>query len=248
MTRTLRPSLALLFALLLSVIGSHPAGLQAQAATFQGSAAGTPGPVSLHAGLVIVRGRSNGSGNFTASLVTQDPGATVSNSYNNRYLMIDAVGSYNGAAAALLQQDGNYYLDVTQASGPYQLTVEQPSPETVQPVNQTSFNGKGQQVSSPFTLPPGSYTVTAQADSSALRVRLYSIDDLGGAAIVSPSTGYYGDELIDTTIPPGLLSVPVTIDAAGTNPDGTPINGTFLLYVNPEGTGSGTWSVSAALP
>jgi hypothetical protein len=36
----------------------------------------------------------------------------------------------------------------------------------------------------------------------------------------------------------------VTIDPAGMKPDGTPINGTFLFYVDPEGTGSGTWSVS----
>jgi hypothetical protein len=244
MLRTVQRSLVLLPALLLLVLGAHPAGLQAQATTFQGSTAGTPGPIQLHAGLAIVHGRSNGTGNFTVSLVTQDPGATVTNSYNNRYLMIDAIGSYNGAAATLLQQDGSYYLDVTQASGPYQLSVEQPSPATVQPVSQTSFNGKGQQVTSAFTLPPGSYTVTAQTDSSALRVRLYSIDALGGAAIVSPDTGYYGDELIDTTIPPGLLSVHVTIDPAGMNPDGTPINGTFMFYVNPEGTGSDTWSVS----
>lgn len=221
----------------------HPAQAQAVLATFQGSTVDTPGPVALHAGLVIVRGRSNGAGNFTVSLVTQDPGATVTNSYNNRHLMIDSVGAYNGAAATLLPQDGNYFLDVGQASGPYQLTVEQPSPENVQPVTQTSFSGKGQQVTSPFTLPPGSYTVTAQTDNTALRVRLYSIDDLGGAAVVSPSTGYYGDELIDTTIPPASTSVPISISAAGTNADGTPINGIFLLYVDAEGTGSGNWTV-----
>ena len=41
----------------------------------------------------------------------------------------------------------------------------------------------------------------------------------------------------------GLLSVTVTIPAAGMNPDGTPINGTFMFYMNPEGTGAGNWSV-----
>lgn len=227
-------------------LGLAPASVHAQATptTFQGSSKGTPGPVSLHAGLVVVRGRSNGTSNFTVSLVTQDPGATVTNSYNNRYLMIDSVSTYNGAAAALLKQDGSYYLDVTQASGPYQLTVEQPSPESVQPVTQTSFSGTKQQVTGAFTLAPGSYTVSATNDSTALRVRMYALDDLGGSAVISPLTGYYGDELIDTTIPPGAMSVPITVTALGTNPDGTPINGVYVFYVDAEGTGPGNWTVS----
>src|SRR5579885_3208179 len=109
MSRALRLILIILAALLAPVFGSRALELHAQATTFQDSAAGTPGPVSLHAGLTIVRGRSNGSGNFTVSLVTQDPGATVTNSYNNRHLLIDSVGTYNGAAAVLLPQDGSYF-------------------------------------------------------------------------------------------------------------------------------------------
>jgi hypothetical protein len=229
---------------LLMGIGLPAAPVRAQANTFQGSAKGTPGPVSLHAGLAIVRAKSNGTANFTVSLVTQDPGATVSNSYGNRYLLVDSVGAYNGAAAALLTQDGSYYFDVTQASGPFQLTVEQPAPQTVQPVSQTTFSGKGQQVTSYFTLQPGNYTVTATNDSSSLRVRMYALDSLGGSAVVSPQTGFYGDELMDSTIPPGLLSVPVTVNALGTNPDGTPVPGVFVIYMNPEGTGPGNWTVS----
>jgi hypothetical protein len=246
MHTTIRLWLLLFLATVLPTVGFLPHAAQAQdpPGTFRGTGPGTPGPTPLHAGLVIVRARFNGTANFVVSLVTQDPGATVQNSYNNRYLLIDAIGAYNGAAATLLTQNGSYYVEVSQANGPYQITVEQPAPSSVQPTTQTSFTGKGQQVTSPFTLPPGTYTVTASADSSALRVRLYSIDDLGGQAIVSPDTGYYGDELIDTTIPPGLLSVTVDIPAAGTNPDGTLIPGTFLFYMNPEGTGAGTWSVA----
>ena len=245
MMRALRLSAILLGVCLLSGLGLRSGAVHGQTpATFQGSSKGTPGPVSLHAGLAIVRGRSNGTANFTVSLVTQDLGATVSNSYNNRYLLIDSVGAYNGAAATLLSQDGSYFLDVTQASGPFQLTVEQPSPSSVQAVGQTSFSGKGQQVTSPFTLVPGSYTVTATNDSTALRVRMYALDDLGGSAVVSPQTGYYGDELIDTTIPPGSLSVPITVSALGTNPDGTPINGVFIIYMDAEGTGPGNWTVA----
>ena len=238
------PMLAAITLLLAS--GAHAANTNAQTSsnTFQGSAKGTPGPVILHAGLAIVRAKSNGTANFTVSLVTQDPGAAVSASYNNRYLLIDSVGAYNGAAATLLKQDGSYYFDVTQASGPFQLTVEQPAPETVQPVNQAKFTGKGQQVTSYFTLAPGNYTVTATNDSNTLKVRMYALDDLGSSAVVSPQTGFYGDELMDSTIPPGLLSVPITVSALGTNPDGTPIPGVFVIYMDPEGTGAGNWTVS----
>jgi hypothetical protein len=231
-------------AVLILAGGKAPHSL-AQANSFQGSAKGTQGPVSLHAGLAIVRARSNGAGNFTVSLVTQDPGATVANSYNNRYLMVDSVGTYNGAAAALLTQDWSYFFDITQAGGPYQLSVEQPSPSSVQPVNQTSFTGKGQQVTSAFNLPPGNYTVTAQNDSSSLRVRMYFVDGLGGGAVVSPDTGYYGDELIDSTIPPGLMSVSITVPSAGIDANGNPIPGTYIFYVDPEGTGPGNWKISA---
>src|SRR5690348_3391196 len=211
-----RTGLASIIAALLlacSLTSLNTGHARGQGATFQGSQKGTQGPVSLHAGLVIVRGQSNGSANFTVSLATQDPGATVENSFNNRYLLIDAIGAYKGAAATIVRQDGSYFLDIGQASGAYQLTVEQPSPSTVQPSGQTSFSGQKQQVTQYFSLPPGNYTVTATSDSNALRVRLYTIDALGGAAVVSPSTGYYGDELMDTTIPPGLTSVPVTLQS-----------------------------------
>jgi hypothetical protein len=246
MSGFVRVALIVLSAGALSSFGmkSDPIRAQGSTNTFQGTGKGTPGPVTLHAGLAIVRARSNGTSNFTVSLVTQDPGATVSSSYNNRYLMIDSVGAYNGAAGTLLKQDGSYYFDVTQASGPFQLTVEQPTPETVQPVNQAGFSGKGQQVTSYFTLAPGSYTVTATNDSTTLKVRMYALDDLGGSAVVSPSTGFYGDELMDSTIPPGSLSVPITVNALGTNPDGTPIPGVFVFYMDPEGTGPGNWTVS----
>lgn len=164
----------------------------------------------------------------------QEPGKSVSDSYGNRYLLIDAVGAYGGAAATLLKLDGPYFVEISQASGAYQVSVDQPMPDTVTPVNQQTFSGKGQQVSKPFTLTAGSYTVTAQNDSTALRVRLYALDTLGGSAVVSDQTGYYGDELMDTTIPPSFTSVPITVQS----------DGIFLFYVDPGGTGSGNWTVT----
>ncbi len=44
---------------------------------------------------------------------------------------------------------------------------------------------------------------------------------------------------MDSTIPPGYLSVPISVDPAGYNADRTPIPGTFMLYMYPSGTGTG---------
>lgn len=203
-------------------------------ATFRGSDKAVLGPFDLHAGLTVIRARSNGTANFVVYLVMPAPGEDVTQSYGNRYLFIDAVGAYDGAAADIAKHDGSYYLEVSQASGAYQLTVSQPMPDTVTPVNQQSFDGHGQQVTPVFALPAGSHTVTAQADAYALRVRMYRLDDLGGGPVVSGATGYYGDELIDTTIPPGYTSVTVDL----------PADGLYVLYVNAEGTESLNWTVS----
>jgi hypothetical protein len=212
--------------------------------SFNGSRTTELGPVDLNAGLVVLCAQSNGTQNFVVSLVMPDPGQDAANSYGNRYLMIDAIGRYNGGSAALIQQPGRYYLVVSQASGPYTLSVSQPLPETVTPQTATSFHGHGQQVTAPFTLPAGSYTVSIQGDNTGLRVWLYQLDDLGGSALTTELVPQYDGRLIDTTMPPGYTSVPITVDAAGYRPDGTPIDGTYLLYVDAEGIGSGNWTVT----
>lgn len=228
---------------LLAVAGWQGTAAQAQdgsgtlsppVATFKGSEKTVLGPFDLHAGLVVVHGRSNGTGNFAVWLVRPAPGEDVTQSYGDRYLLVDAVGRYQGAAAALADVDGTYYLEVSMASGAYELTVEQPMPETVTPVDQRTFTGRAQQVTPVFSLPAGTYTINLDSGAYAVRVRFYRLDDLGGGAVVSDMTGYYGDELFDTTIPPGYTSVTVNL----------PDDGLYVLYVNAEGTGPLDWTVS----
>jgi len=93
-------------------------------------------------------------------------------------------GGVDGAAALMVPSDNTYYL-VVDASGPYEFSFEQPTPETVTPVNQTSFTGKAQDVSPYSLLPTGPMTVTVQSDSTALQFWLYGVDDLGGGAVIS---------------------------------------------------------------
>jgi hypothetical protein len=213
-----------------------------QIGTIRGSTTGVYGPVALSAGLVVVRARSNGAANFAADLINQDPNnptpvtrdPTASKDF---YALFDDIGRFDGAATANLKQDDAYYMHVSLASGPFEFTFEQPTPESVTSVTQSSFTGgKGEHVTPYFTLFAGTFTVSAQpADANtALRVKLYYVDDLGGGAIVSDQTGYYGDELIDTTIPPSYTSVSVTI----------PADGVYLIYVSSGGSGSGNWTVS----
>lgn len=234
-----RRMLALVVTLLVLIqVGGEASVSHAQPAppiaTLRGSEKGVLGPFELSAGLAVVRGRSNGAGNFAVWLVMPAPGQEVVDSYDNRYLMMDSVGAYNGASGELLRRGGTYYFDVTLASGPYELSVEQPRPETVSAVDERTFSGRGQQVTRYFRLPAGAYTVNAENDSTALRVWLYRVDDLGGYAVVSPLTGYAGDRLMDTTIPPSYMSVPIDL----------PEDGIYILYVASEGTGSRAWKVS----
>jgi hypothetical protein len=209
--------------------------------TIHGSSQGIVGCVQLHAGLVIAQVRSNGIQNFAASLETQDPSYSqplTQNpaAYKDTYSLYNVVGRVDGAVAVFLPADDTYYLSVTYASGPYDFTFEQPTPETVTAVNQSSFMGTAQQVTQAFHLAAGPMTVTIQSDSSALKLWLYAVDDLGGNAIppvANPDT--YQGELVDTTGGPPLSQ---TVDVM------IPKDGLYLFYVYTDGNGSLAWNVS----
>lgn len=220
--------------------GAAPVQAEGAAPAIQGSKPGVYGPVFLHAGLVVVRAKSNGAENFAAELINQDPAnrtpvtrdPTASQDF---YELFNAIGRFDGAATALLKQDDNYYLSVDLASGRFDVTFEQPSPDTVTTVNQTSFSGgRWQHVTPYFNLSAGPHTVSVSGDASALRAKLYYLDNLGGSVIVSDQTGYYEDELIDTTFPPFYTAVSVN----------APADGVYLLYVNAGGDGTGNWTVT----
>lgn len=243
--RPVWPQLVLGFVLAISAVllGQGAGDLRAQApgpgVVLRGGRAGVLGPVRLHAGLVVVRARSNGTQNFAVDLKTQDRSKPLSvaqdpGAFRDYYALINTVGRVDGAAAAFLAVDDDYYVDVTLASGPFELVIEQPEPAKVNPVAQADFAGKGQQVTPYFTLSAGTYTVTAQTDSYGLRAWLYALDDLGGAPVASDLTGYYGTRLLDTTIPPGYTSVPITV----------PTDGVYVLYVDPQAPGSLEWTIA----
>lgn len=223
----------------LAMVGMQPAhvaraddGNPAEVASFRGSYDGfsTPrvlGPFRLRAGLVVVRARHNGTKNLVISLRLPDPGAAPEDFSFNSYLMVDAIGRYDGSAADVARADGDYYLLIA-AGGAYDISVQQPSPSTVALADQTTFAGRGQQVTAGIPLAAGRYTFTARTDNSAFFVALYTIDDLGGG----PATTDYAARIIDTTRGTGTS---VTLDLPA---------GLYLLAVDAEGTGSGNWSIA----
>lgn len=228
-------------ALGLSMLWPGPSAVDAAPAAQQlrGSHEGVLGPVHLHAGLLVLHARSNGSENFAVDVLTQDPDSSVPvtkdpTAFRDFYEMIDATGHYDGARTAILKSDDDYYVNVSMVSGPFELTFEQPTPDSVQAVHQTEFRGRGQQITPYFTLSAGSHTVTATSRASALRVWLYALDDLGGHALGSDEAGYDDDELIDTTIATDMSSV--TIDA--------PSDGIYVFSMDPDGAGPFDWTVS----
>src|SRR3954452_19959496 len=217
-----------------STIGAAPAAQQ-----LRGSHEGVIGPIRLHAGLLVMHARSNGSENFAVDLLTQDPDSSVPvtrdpTAFGAFYEMIDATGRYDGARTTILKSDDDYYVNVSMVSGPFELTFEQPTLNTVQPVHDTDCRGKGQQITPYFTLSAGAHTVTARSQNSALRVWLYELDALGGHALGSDEAGYDEDELIDTTISAEMSSVTIT----------TPSDGIYLLSMNPDGAGPRDWTAS----
>lgn len=185
-------------------------------ASFRGSYTGfsTPlvlGPVPLRAGLAVVRARHGGNANFVVWAVTQDAGKTPEDSYDNRYLLINSIGRFDGAAAEMLRLDGDYYLLVS-AAGAYDFRIEQPVPDNVTPVTTRQFSGEHQQVTPVFRLEAGTHTLRASSDGSGnFFVWLYQVDDLGGAAI----NGDYAGRLIAVTNGPAEEAVTLTLRRAG---------------------------------
>jgi len=224
-------------------------GVAPTVATFRGShnsfsTAEVVGPVPLHAGLVVLRARHGGTSNFSASLVTADPGKAPEDSYDNRYLMINEIGRYNGASATLLAEDGEYYILVG-AGGTYEFQIEQPLSDNVTPVDQRRFEGNGQQVTPVFALPPGTYTLRGTSDGDLnFRAWLYQVDDLGGAAVSSN----YDGRIIDITNGPADESATFTVPTERT-PTGEIRNGLYLVAVyagtlTPQGGQQGAnWTI-----
>jgi hypothetical protein len=206
---------------------------QQAAPSFRGSSTGVYGPFPLSAGPVVLRGRSNGDGNFAVSLGRPDAGQAPDDPAAWGVLIFDSVGKYDGAVAEVAPQAGNYYLLVTLVSGSHQITVEQPTVSSTPPTEQRSFSGMNQQVPPAFTLRAGAATITGQKDAvDRLAVTLYRLNESGGASITDENYG----RVIDSSLT--NLSVPLQI----------PADGVYLLYVDAEGTGSLNWTVTIQQP
>src|SRR5262249_24472903 len=131
MTRTRPRLLALVGSLFLledAGVSSAPAHAQETVANFRATLNGKQliGPVDLHEGLVVIRARHAGNQNFLVGLILPKPGVDPRETYEDGYGMINVLGQYNGAAATSVRKSGSYMLDVD-ASGTYDITVEQPA-------------------------------------------------------------------------------------------------------------------------
>lgn len=208
----------------LSQFGGYGVGAQpiSGSPTFKGGAGkSVQGPVSLNAGVTVVRAQHNGAGNFSVTIflpMPSTPGESLQQvadnvDYTDSSLIFDEIGAFKGAAVALTGVPGDHFMAVN-SSGAFQLSVEQPLPETVTPVQQTDFSGKGKHVTPYFTLPPGISTLSVQTTSTNFRAWLWHLDDLGGAPVAGGANGYDG-RFFDFTVPESQTAYAVSLPDAG---------------------------------
>lgn len=148
--------------------GGDAAHAQESGATFRGTANGrdTRHTVDLHPGLVVVRARHAGSSNFILVTVLPKPGVDIRREYDEAIHLINHIGQYNGGAAGKVRKGGTYILDI-QASGSYEIIVEQPPLTQVADEGQLEFSGTSQQVTPVVTIPAGSRRITFTHDGKA---------------------------------------------------------------------------------
>lgn len=208
----------------LALAGGAAAGLLATARPLRAGSvtSAAVGPVSLNVGVVVVRAQYNGSGHWTASLVQQQPGtgSTAAPAAGGPFNLFDRTGAFKGGAAAIVAIPGTYFVQVS-ADSPCQFNFEQPRPQTVIALPQTSFSGSGQDVSPYFTLPGGISSLRLQTTSPTLRGWLYHLDDSGGEAVQGGVGGSDG-RFFDLTAPGAQTAYTVTL----------PDSGPYLLAVN----------------
>lgn len=244
MLRPIRLGILALAASLLvfSAGGSRHVSAQGISGTLQSTTTGVLGPLPLHAGLTIIHGRNNGTSNWAADLISQDP-TKVSvtqdpqNGFEDYQSLFNLIGTFNGSIAVMVPANDNYYIWVTLASGAYQFSVDQPIPETVTPVNQSSFSGKQQQVTPVFNMVAGTYTISASSTSTSLRVYMYEIDDLGGY-VVQPVNGSDSPDgrVLDLNASSASTSGSVQVSLTDNSP--------YVIYVDAEGAGTANWTLS----
>ncbi|MGH2586049.1 MAG: hypothetical protein ACRDJE_14140 [Dehalococcoidia bacterium] len=141
---------------------------QGTPATFRGTANGrdTSHSVDLQPGLVVVHGRHSGGRNFILSLVLPKPGVDIQREYEESVHIFNEIGQYNGGAAEKVPVAGTYILNL-QASGSYEITIEQPPLSQMADPGQLEFSGEGHQVTPAVVLPGGTRRITFIHDGEA---------------------------------------------------------------------------------
>lgn len=206
--------------------------------SFKGAAGTTMiGPVTLNAGMTVWRVQHNGTANFGTTIFLPSAGETAQQSYEHGNFTdyavpFNLIGAVKAAAVVLTTTPGDHYFIVS-ATGAWQISVEQPLPETVTPVQQTKFSGKGQDVSPYFTLPSGLSTISVQTASTSLYGWLYHLDDLGGEP-VEAGIDVYDQRIFDFTFPGNTPSAAITL----------PDSGPYLIAVANTLDNSDAWTIS----
>lgn len=187
--------------------------------SFRGAAGKSiQGPVSLTTGMAVLRAQHNGTQNFGVTLFLPDAGVPLQQSvdtdaYTDSSLVYNEIGAIKGGAVAMIGTPGDHYLAVD-ASGAFQISVEQPVPGNVTTVQQTTFSGRGKDVTPYFTLPAGLSVLSVQTSGAQFRGWLYHLDDLGGAPLPDGINVYDG-RFFDFTFPGNQASYPVYLPDAG---------------------------------
>ena len=195
------------------------------------------GPVSLNAGLTVLRAQHNGTANFGVTVILPAAGATAQQSYDHGdfsdfAVPFNLVGAVKSAGVVLTTTPGDHYL-VVSATGAWQISVEQPLPETVTPIQQTAFSGKGQDISPYFMVPDGISTISVQTASQLLYGWLYHLDDLGGEPVIA-GIAFADGRIFDFTFPGNMTSAPITL----------PDSGPYLIAVANTLTNADAWTIT----
>ncbi|MGI8551236.1 MAG: hypothetical protein ACR2PL_10710 [Dehalococcoidia bacterium] len=205
------------------LLSHSPYAVEAQAIpgapSFKGAAGKSiQGPLTLNAGMAVLRAQHTGTGNFSVTFFLPAPGETAQQSYDadsfsDFALVYNEIGPIKGGAVTLVGTPGDHYLAVD-SSGAFQISVEQPLPGNITTVQQTVFSGKGKDVTPYFTLPGGISSLSVQTTADSFHGWLYHIDDLGGEPITDGINVYDG-RFFDFTFPDNKTSYPVNLPDSG---------------------------------
>jgi len=123
---------------------------------------------TLEKGLSIFKMTHSGQANFQIWL--------LDNSGQEIELLVNEIGSFNGAKAVGIDSKGTYLLDIS-ADSQWSVKIEQPRPTTASSIPKT-FTGVGQQVSG-FVMIPKGLTTFRMTHNGSSNFQVWLLDDSG---------------------------------------------------------------------